>query len=452
MAKFGSLDRRSFIKKAGFSALAGAAGAAGTLATTSTASAQSSSQSRMANGRYDFDTVYNRVGSNCSRWDGPATRYPEGEFKFGMGVASMDYECAPCITEALEKRIQHHSWGYMASRDDLYEGIVNWNGEYHNIDLDRREITLSDAVYPGMIAGMRSFIPPGGKVLIMSPAYSGFYTMARAANVQTVDSKMTYNNGRWAPDWADLEAKMTSDVRALIVCNPHNPTGNVWTEDELLRMGRLALENDVVVLSDEIHSDVVRDGHRYRPFASLPDRAVVENSITCNAISKTFNLAGMKSAYYYSKSPKMLERVNQYHFADISTLGVVANVAAYKEGREWFEQANAYMDGLHDVVENFVTTRMESVGYTRNEGTFMTFLDFSKTMEAIDAKGQYEAHGARTPEHYFQDWLVHNSGVYLNPGSTYGTGGEGHMRMNIASARSVLEGALESLANAVNRV
>jgi cystathionine beta-lyase len=245
---------------------------------------------------------------------------------------------------------------------------------------------------------------------------------------------------------------MTSDVRALIVCNPQNPTGNVWTEAELLRMGRLALEHKIVVLADEIHSDVVRSGHRYIPFASVRDAAVVNNSVSFNAISKTFNLAAMKNAYFYSKSPNMLARVNQFHRAEISTLGVVANEAAYRNGGEWFDQANEYMDDNHTFVENYVKEHMPNVGYTRNEGTFMTFLDFSKVLTSIGAEELAMAHGKDTAEAYFQDWLTEKSGVYLNPGSSYGAGGEGHMRMNIASSRLVLAEVFDAMAAAVRNV
>ena len=441
------------MKNASLTALAGATG---TLATAPAAQAQSGKASatypRLTNGKYDFDTVYNRVGSNCSRWDTPPQRFPRGEFRYGMGVATMDFECAPCITEALEDRIRHHSWGYMSSTTELAEEIVKWNGEYHHNDIGIDMVTLSDGVYPGMIAAMRSFVPAGGKVLIPTPAYSGFYTMAEAANVATVDSRMVIVDGRYTFDWDDLEAKMTPDVRVLILCSPQNPTGNVWRQDELLRLGRLALEKGVVVLSDEIHSDVIRQGQTFTAFSSLPDQAVVNNSITFNAISKTFNLAGMKNAYYYSRSPTMLGRVNQYHRAELSTLGVVANIAAYREGRDWFEQANAYMDGNHSMVEEYISQHMPTVGYTRNEGTFMTFLDFSHTMAAIAAEEAAREAAAESPEHYFRDWMVYQSGVYLNPGVDYGTGGEGHLRMNVGSSRKVIAEVLEAMAGAVNKV
>jgi cystathionine beta-lyase len=303
-----------------------------------------------------------------------------------------------------------------------------------------------------MIAAMRAFVPAGGKILIISPAYSGFYTMARAANVGTVDSQMVIKNGRYEVDWDDLEAKMTPDVRLLIVCNPQNPTGNVWRSDELHRMGRLALEHNIVVLSDEIHADVVRKGHRLTPFAAIPDQEVVNNSLSFVAISKTFNMAGMKNAYFYSKNPMLLGRVNQYHWADLNTLGVVATVAAYQHGGEWFDQANSYMDENHTFIEEYVRDNMPNVVYTRNEGTYMTFLDFSSTIASIGNEELKNSYGRNTPEENFQDWLVYNSGTYLNPGSNYGAGGEGHMRLNIASSRTVLKEVFDAMTSAINRV
>ncbi len=336
--------------------------------------------------------------------------------------------------------------------DGLFDGIVSWNGERHGIDLDPDSIYISAGVYPGMIAALRTIVPRGGKVLLTTPAYSGFYSIARAARVQTVDSQMQYLNGRYEVNWDDLEAKMTPDVSALIVCNPHNPTGNVWTEDELLRLGRLSLEHGIVVLADEIHSDVVRRDHRYTPFASLPDQAVVNNSVSFNAISKTFNLAGMKNAYFYSKNPVLLERVNQNHRADLSTLGVAANEAAYNEGADWFDQANAYIDDNHTFVENYIRNNIPNIGYTRNEGTFMTFLDFSPIMDSIGARENYIEAEKQSPEHYLRDWLVYESGIYMNPGSIYGSGGEGHMRMNIASSRLVLQEVMDAMAAALRNV
>jgi len=432
-------------------ALAGAAGATGTLASNPASAATPSSTSRLAGGKYDFDTPYIRAGWNSSRWDSPVSTYGD-KFKYGMGIASMDFEAPPCITEALAERCQHHSWGYIASTDSLRDAIVQWTGARHNVDLDPAGIVVSHGVYPGVIAGLRSFVPAGTKTLMITPIYSGFYSMCRHTRSDTVDSPMVFSNGRWEIDWDDLESKMTPDVNAMIVCNPQNPTGNVWTQEELLRIGRLALEHQIVILADEIHSDFVRAGHKYVPFASLPDKDVVNNSISFNAVSKTFNLAGMKTAYFYSSNPTLLGRIQQNHRADLTILGVVANEAAYREGGDWFNQVLPYIDANHSFTEEYVKKNLPMVKYKRAEGTFLTFMDFSQVMKAINAEEMAREKGFRSPEHYFQDWLVEHSGVLLNPGVSYGEGSDGHMRMNVASARVVLEGALDAMADAFRRV
>ncbi|MDH3439348.1 MAG: aminotransferase class I/II-fold pyridoxal phosphate-dependent enzyme [Gammaproteobacteria bacterium] len=442
------LDRRSFLKGAGMTALAGAAGASKAVIAD-----DDDGQGLFRNGNYDFETVYERSGWNCSRWDSPARRYPDGEFKYGMGVATMDFECAPCITEALAERCKHHTWGYMSSTDSLKQAIAEFNAERNNLELDPSTIQLSAGVYPGMIAGIRTFSRPGSKVVQLSPAYSGFYFMARHTYTEIVDSEMQQVDGRYEIDWDDLEAKLADpESQSMIVCNPQNPTGNVWTEDELLKIGQMCLENDVVVLADEIHSDFVRPGHEYVPFARLPDKAVVDNSLSFNSGSKTFNMAGMKNAYWHSTDPTLLSRVQHFHFSSVSTLGCVASEAAYRDGGEWLDQLLAYLDDNHKFTEDYIAKNMPSVGYNRPEGTYLTWLDFSETMDKIGAAEMAEKKEMQSPEVYMQDWLVMNSGVYLNPGSNYGLGGPGRMRFNVGSSRKVVKAALDLVAEAVNNV
>lgn len=449
MATIDSPARRNFlgsvVKGAGATALAGAG-----LSTASLQAAPADS-ARLRGDAFDLDTPYERRGSNCSRWDSPVRRYGD-KFRYGMGIASMDFQAPPCIAEALAERCGHESWGYLSSTAGLKEGIIAWNGERHGVDLSPAQIEISAGVYPGIIAALRTFVPAGTKVLMLSPIYSGFYYHCDHTRVDAVDSPLVFRGGRYEIDWQDLESKMTPDVNAMIVCNPQNPTGNVWTEEELLRIGRLCLDKQIVVLADEIHSDIVRPGHRYVPFASLPDQAVVNNSVSFNAISKTFNLAGMKNAYFYSPNPVLLNRVRQNHRADLNTLGVVANEAAYKQGGTWFDQVLPYLDANHAFTENYLREQLPMVGYTPAEGTFLAWLDFSAVLEAINAKEMAAMHGLESPEHYFQDWLVEHSGVLLNPGSNYGSGGAGYMRMNIASARVVVKEALDAMAGALRQV
>lgn len=444
MSKNTGLNRRSFLKGAGMTALAGAAPAI-------VIADDDDGQGLFRNGSYDFDAVYERGGWNCARWDSPARQYPGGEFKYGMGVATMDFECAPCITEALTERCKHHTWGYMSSTDSLKEAIAEFNAERNKLELDPSTIQLSAGVYPGLIAALRTFSRPGSNVVLLSPNYSGFYYMARHTYTIADESEMHRRDGRYEIDWDDLAARLADpQTQSMIVCNPQNPTGNVWTEEELLKLGQMCLENDVVVLSDEIHSDFVRPGYEYVPFARLPDKDIVDNSLSFNSASKTFNMAGMKNAYWHSTNPTLLERVQHYHFSSVSTLGCVANEAAYREGREWLDQLLVYIDDNHSFAESYIAKNMPSVGYNRPEGTYLTWLDFSETMDAIGAVDKAAEHEMATPEHYMQDWLVMNSGVYLNPGSSFGKGSAGKMRFNVGSSRKIVKAALDAMAEAVN--
>lgn len=408
-------------------------------------------QGLFKNSAFDFDQVYQRGGTNCSRWDTPAKLYPNGEFKYGMGVATTDFQAAPCITEALAERCKHEAWGYMSSTDGLKDAIAYWNDERYDVEVDPATIEISAGIYPGMIAAIRALSPPGSKVALLSPAYAGFYFHCRHTKTIASDSKLVHKDGRFEIDWDDLESRMTHDTHTMIVCNPHNPTGNVWTEEELLRIGHMCLENNVVVLSDEIHSDFVRPGHEFIPFARLPDQAVVDNSITFNSGSKTFNLAGMKNAYFHSTNPKLLQRVKDHHFSAVCTLGCVANEAANREGGEWTDAMVAYIDDNHSFVEKYVAENMPSVKYNRPEGTYLSWMYFGETMDAIGAK-EMAAKRNMAPEVYFQDWMVMNSGVYLNDGTRYGQGGPGHMRLNVGSSRKVVKEALDHIAEAVNNV
>lgn len=436
------LNRRKFLKGAGMTALA-------TAAPATAIADDDEGKPLFRSGNYDFETVYDRAGQNCARWDSPAKRYPGGEFRYGMGVATMDFECAPCITDALAERCKHRTWGYMSSTDSLKESIAQFNAERNRLELDPSMIELSSGVYPAMIASLRTFSRPGTKVTLLSPNYSGFYYMTRHTYTVADNSEMYLQDGRYEIDWDDLEMRLADpETQSMIVCNPQNPTGNVWTEAELLRIGELCLKNNVVVLSDEIHSDFVRPGHEFVPFARLPDKAVVANSLSFNSGSKTFNMAGMKNAYWHSPDPKLMERVKHNHFSTVSTLGCVANEAAYRDGSEWLDQLLAYLDDNHKFVENYVAKNMPGVGYTRPEGTYLSWLDFSKTMDAIGA-AEMAAEKSVTPEIYLQDWLVMNSGVYLNPGSNYGLGGPGNMRFNVGSSRKVIKSALDALAGAI---
>jgi cystathionine beta-lyase len=264
-------------------------------------------------------------------------------------------------------------------------------------------------------------------------------------------------NGRYSIDFDDLESRINASTNTLVLCNPQNPTGNCWSAEDLMKLGRLCLERRVVVLADEIHCDFVMKGQKYTPFASLPDKDVVNNSLTFKAASKTFSLSSMKNAYFFSTNPDYLARVKVNHRADINALGVVANEAAYNEGEDWLDQLLTYIDGNHEYVEAYIKDNMPLVRYTKAEGTYLAWIDVSSVAEMIGAKEKAaeegkDSEGPVTPEMVVEKWFVENAKVQLNPGSSYGTGGAGHMRMNLATSRKLIELALDNMARALKNL
>ncbi len=432
---------------------------------TSMATAGPSATPEPPDGVYDFDKIYDRYGTHCTKWDTQVKRYGKENIEVGMGIADMDFRAAPCIARALQERCKHENWGYGIPQDSYIESIVAWNKNRHGVEVDPKTVHLSAGVHPALIAALRTFSPPGSRVLMTTPIYNGFYSDLKETLTVTADSLGKLENGRYSIDWDDLESKIGLDTNALILCNPQNPTGNLWSEEDLLRLGRLCLERRVVVLADEIHCDFVMKGQKYVPFASLPDKDVVNNSISFKAVSKTFSLAAMKSAYFFSTNPEYLKKVDVNHRADLNTLGIVANEAAYREGADWFDQLLPYLDANHDFVENYANEKMPLVDYTKAQGTYLAWLDVSKVVDKIDAKGKAEAHARAglldliegretpvTPEVIVQRWFVENAHVHLNPGSNYGTGGAGHMRMNLGTSRKLIALALDNMAAALDKI
>ena len=450
MSNSNELNRRAFLRSVGMTALAGATGAGSSLALGAEDSART-----MKSG-FDF-SQYSRIGTDSSKWDRQIKRFGAGTMKVGMGTADMDFRAAPCIGEAIAKRAEHKNWGYFTMPDSYPEAIAAWNGERHGIDVDPKSIVISTGVHPALIAALNTFNTPDTKVLLMTPTYSGFYSDLRWSRTRKNESQLILrDDGRYEIDWDDLEARMTPDTHSILLCNPQNPTGNMWSADDLLRLGRLCLENQVVVLSDEIHCDFVMQGHKYTPFASLPDKAVVDNSVTFKAISKTFSLAAMKNAYFFSTNPVYLERIKANHRPNINTLGVVANEAAYRHGGPWFDELLPHLEANHELVVSYTKERMPMVNYTKPEGTYLAWLEVSKVLDAIGANEMAAASQATdtpmTAEEVLEIWLVDNAGVHLNPGTRYGAGGEGHIRMNLGAPRKTIMQALDGMSAALNNV
>jgi cystathionine beta-lyase len=450
MARNQELDRRAFLRSAGGTALLGAVGIKPAVAGDLT-----EAPSIPGPPVFDFDEVYSRIGTDSVKWDGAIATYGS-DIEVGMGVADMDFRTAPCITRALGERCEHENWGYMRRPNKYVEAVVEWHQRRYGLDIDPETVGWSAGVHSGLIAGLHTFSPPGTKVLLTTPTYNGFYSDLRFTRTVAEDSEMKLVDGRYSIDFEDFELR-AARANVFMLCNPQNPTGNCWSPEDLTRMGEICLRHKVIVFADEIHCDFVMSGQTYTPFASLPNRDIVDNSLTFKAVSKTFSLAGIKVAWYFSTNPDLLERMNANARAEVTTLGLVANHAGLTEGAPWLDQLRVYLNSNHDFLEAYIRDRVPLLKYTKAQGTYLAWLDVTRVVDRIGAK-QIAARESETsvdpvtPEEIVQRWFAEKAGVYLNAGSSYGTGGAGHMRMNLGTSRRLIEHALDNIATALARV
>jgi cystathionine beta-lyase len=452
MSQNDGLNRRSFLRNAGLTALVGAVAPGSSLAAAAGAALAPAADGT----KFDFDTPYSRIGTDSTKWDGPINTglTDKDHIVAGMGIADMDFRAAPSITQALQERMKHDVWGYMVMPKSFPEGIIAWNKRRYGVDIDPQYLDITTGVHPGLIAALRAFSPPGSKVLLITPTYNGFYGDLRNTGTIAEESVMKVVNGRWTIDFDDFERRISRETNTFILCNPQNPTGNCWSAEELTRLGEICLRKRVIVLADEIHCDWTTKGQKYTPFASLPNKAIVNNSLTFKAASKSFGLAAMKCAWYYSTNKDLFMATKANNRADLTTLGMIASKAAYSGGEDWLNQCVDYVNGNHDLATSYIKANIPMIkAYNKAEGTYLMWIDVSQVAEKIGAKekaaAETKAGKTTSPEQIVERWFLKNAGVALNPGHTYGAGGANHMRMNIALSRKTVQAALTSMQNAL---
>ena len=423
-------------------------------------------------GKFDFDTPLNRLGTDSDHWDLPMREEHMTRIVAGMGVADMDFRCAPAILAAIARRMQHENWGYIdldsPGPQAFTQSIIDWNRRRHGINVMRPDnMAISTGVHTCLAAALRAVAPPGSKVLMTTPMYSDFYADLVFTGTVPNESLMTYVNGKYEIDWDDLERRMTPDTKAMILCNPQNPTGNVWTKNELARIGELCLKHKIVVLSDEIHADFVSKGHKFTAFSTLDSKEVVGNSITLSSANKSFSLPGLPIAWYFSTNPELFQRTAAYDRPDLNVLGMAAHQAVYAAGEDWLNQCVDYIDGNHDFANQYIKANipMLKVGQ-KPEGTYLVWLDATAVAEKIDAQKLADLENKKpqpiskwtgkktivSTSDIVGHWFARNAYVKINSGSNFGKGGANHMRMNIATARPTLKAALDSMASALKKI
>lgn len=382
--------------------------------------------------KYDFDKTIDRRATNSYKWDSA----PEGVLP--MWVADMDFRTAPAIIDALQKRVAHGIFGYTRVPDAYYDAVTSWFSRRHGWDIDREWIIYTSGVVPAVSAVIKALTVPGDKVIVQTPVYNCFFSSIRNNGCEIVSNPLRRTAGTYEMDFDALE-RCAADPRAkvMLLCNPHNPAGRVWTPDELTRLGNICLRNGVTVVSDEIHCELVYQGFKYTPFASLSD-AFLHRSVTCVSPSKAFNIAGLQIANIVAFDNDLRSRIdkaiNINEVCDVNPFGVAATIAAYNEGEEWLNQLVDYLHGNYEAMAEFCRRELPEFPITRLEGTYLVWMDCSSLGMSSDA---------------LEHALLDDARLWLNAGTMYGAEGEGYMRWNIACPRSVMLDGLNRFLNFV---
>ena len=372
--------------------------------------------------KYDFDEIINRHGSNSYKWDSAADADV-----LPMWVADMDFRTAPAITDALKRRVEHGIFGYTRVPDEYYKAVTAWFARRHNWQIQKEWMIYTSGVVPAISAVIKALTVPGDKVLLQTPVYNCFFSSIRNNGCEIVSSPLTYAGNTYA---IDFEGKAADDkVKVMLLCNPHNPAGRVWTKEELTRTGDICMRHGVTVIADEIHCELVYPGHTYTPFASLSED-FLKHSVTCVSPSKAFNIAGLQIANIIAADESIRQRIdkaiNINEVCDVNPFGVLATIAAYNDGEEWLTQLLEYINGNYLCMKDFCKVHLPQFPIAELEGTYLVWMD---------------CRALHTPSEELEHRLINEARLWLNAGTMYGAEGEGFMRWNIACPRKqMLEG------------
>jgi len=382
--------------------------------------------------KYDFDKQVCRRGTNSVKWDDTAE-----EGVLPLWVADMDFEVAPAIQEAIKSRAAHPVFGYTHIPDSYYDSIANWFARRHQWHIEREWIIPTTGVIPAMSAVIKAVCMPGESVLVTTPVYNHFFSSIRNNGCSAQESALVCRNGRYEVDWDDFERRAADPKTTLyLLCNPHNPSGRVWTEEELLRMADICRRHNVVVCSDEIHCELTRPGLDYVPYARLAKATEGMAWAVMNSPSKSFNIAGLQVANIVCAHTELRRRIdraiNINEVCDLNPFGVVALQAAYDHGEDWLDSLRAYIWGNYEALRQFFANRLPHIQVANLEGTYLAWAD-------IRATGMTSAEAERR--------LIGEARVRISAGSIYGErDGEGFIRINLACPRALLMEALERMA------
>lgn len=383
---------------------------------------------------YDFSRPTDRRDTDSYKWDSA----PEADI-IPLWVADMDFETFPAITEALQRRVAHGIFGYTRVPEAYYEAVCRWFKKRHGWHINREDIIYTSGVVPAVSAVIKALTLPGDQVIVQGPVYNCFFSSIRNNGCEMVSNSLIYNKEelRYEIDFDDLERKLKHErARLMLLCNPHNPGGRVWTRDELTRVAELCRKYGVRVVSDEIHCELTLYDNEYVPFGSLPDE-LSRGSITCCSPSKAFNTAGLQIANIVCRDAEVRNRINRAininEVCDVNPFGVIALQAAYSdEGYEWLTQLRKYISANYDLLLERFARELPKCKVMRMEGTYLAWIDCS------------ELH---IPSDEIEKMLMHENKVWVNAGSMYGAEGAAFIRINMACTSELLNEGITRIVN-----
>ena len=383
--------------------------------------------------KYDFDEIIERRGTGSVKWD----ESPSSDV-IPMWVADMDFKAAPAILEAIRKRAEHGVFGYALVEDDYYDAIISWFQRRHQWTIRREEILYTTGVIPAMSCAIKALTMPGEKVLILSPDYNCFFSSIHNNGCEVLESVLRFSRNipnRFEVDWEDFEHQCADEkTTAFLLCNPHNPTGRVWSKEELQQMADICHRHQVRIISDEIHCELIMPDHQFCPMATVDDEAIILNSPT-----KSFNIAGLQVANIICRNAEWRRRINRAininEVCDLNPFGPVALKAAYNESEAWIDELNQYLWDNYQALSDFVAQNIPQWKVMPLEGTYLVWVDVSLCCDNVTA---------------YTDKLMQEAKVWLNPGTMYGAeSGKGYVRINIACPRSRMMEALQRISTVV---
>ncbi len=385
--------------------------------------------------KYNFDEIVPREGTNCLKYDARERFFGKSDV-LPLWVADMDFKTPDFIVDAIKKRAEHEIYGYTFRGDSYYQSIIGWMKRRHNWEIQRKWISFSPGVVAGLTFAIEAFTKPGDCVVVQPPVYFPFFDCVKGLKRKMVENPLKIENGRYTFDFEDLKAKIDGNTKLLLLCNPQNPGGMVWTRKELTELAVICLENKIMIISDEIHSDLIYKGHQHIPIASLSEE-IAQNCMISMAPSKTFNVAGLSSSVVIipnkTKFARFERAIGVGHLGMGNIFGTVAVEAAYTHGDEWLKQLLQYLWENYQLLADFFKTRLPKVKVMKPEATYLIWIDFRE-------------YGLKNDE--LIKFTIENARVGLNDGSRFGTGGDGWLRINIGCPRSILLEALERLGKA----